>query len=693
MDDLDHRNLGVKLKLWHLQEDAPGMVFWHPRGYALYRVLEDYVRRKMRGAGYAEVRTPQLLPKEFWDRSGHWDKFGGHMFRVDDGQAALALKPMSCPCHVQIFNKGLRSWRELPIRYAEFGACHRNEPSGSLHGIMRTRAFEQDDAHVFCREQDVEGEVAGFIALLGEVYRELGFPDYEVALATRPALRAGDDATWDWSEAKLGDAARRCGLEPHINPGEGAFYGPKLEFALRDRLGRSWQCGTVQLDGVLPQRLEASYIAPDGSRAKPLMIHHAIFGSISRMIAILLEHHGGVLPFWLSPDQVAVAPITKDQAGYGAEVVAAFEDAGIRAVAYDGADTLSRRIMAAHEMAVPVMAIVGGREMRDGRVSLRERDGSQVDIPLAEAVSRLQAKTRPGASVNLLRMGAVPLGNVYLAIERVPDLASRRVATLRDGRRAAWRCSASGSTTSRSCASATPRRARALLYADHPYNVAFCKVNEKFTRREPAGDHRRGRRVLHDRRQAVRGRHVQALLPARGGRRRPRAVPRAGEDVHRSRRAAPHRRMLTRGHAQGRELDLLRALHGGARRGGRHGHGDVAAEEDLPHLPRGRSQVGDAAHARTTTSRSSSSCSRRTRGAARWTASSTPTTRTRRSRSSTRTTPTRRSATRSRAPRSTSPQHAGRHAERALPARRRPDRHPGGGQRRGRVVLPREPGR
>jgi threonyl-tRNA synthetase len=262
---------------------------------------------------------------------------------------------------------------------------------------MRTRAFEQDDAHVFCREQDVESEVAGFIALLDEVYRDLGFPDYEVALATRPVARAGDEATWDWSEAALGDAARRCGLAPQINPGEGAFYGPKLEFAVRDRLGRSWQCGTVQLDSVLPERLEASYIAPDGSRATPLMIHHAIFGSLGRMIAILLEHHGGALPFWLSPDQVAVAPISQEQAAYGADVKAAFEDAGIRAVDYDGADTLSRRIVAAHDMAVPVMAIVGRREMREGRVTLRERDGAQADMPLADAVSRLQARARPGA--------------------------------------------------------------------------------------------------------------------------------------------------------------------------------------------------------------------------------------------------------------------------------------------------------
>src|SRR5215813_5409390 len=399
MDDLDHRSLGSRLDLWHIQEDAPGMVFWHPRGYVLYQVLEGYIRRKMRSLGYAEVKTPQLLPRELWEKSGHWDKFGDSMFSLSDNERPMALKPMSCPCHVQIFNTGLRSWRELPIRYAEIGACHRNEPSGSLHGIMRTRAFEQDDAHVFCREQDVEGEVASFIALLGEAYRDLGFPDYEVALATRPAARAGDDATWDWSEAKLGDAARRCGLVPQINPGEGAFYGPKLEFALRDRLGRSWQCGTVQLDGVLPERLEASYVAADGNRARPLMIHHAIFGSFGRMIAILLEHHGGVLPFWLSPEQVAVAPISNDQAGYSADVLAAFEDAGIRTVAYDSSETLSRRIVTAHEMAVPVIAIVGGREMREGRVSLRERDGSQADVPLAEAVSRLQARARPGTLV------------------------------------------------------------------------------------------------------------------------------------------------------------------------------------------------------------------------------------------------------------------------------------------------------
>lgn len=392
MDELDHRSLGNRLDLWHIQEDAPGMVFWHPRGYAIYRVLEDYIRAKMRRRGYQEVRTPQLLPRELWVKSGHWEKFGVNMFSVDGGERAMALKPMSCPCHVQIFNKGLRSWRDLPIRYAEFGACHRDEPSGALHGLMRTRAFEQDDAHVFCREEDVAGEVSHFAALLSEVYAELGFPAPEVALSTRPAARAGSDALWDWAEATLGEAAGRCGLSYAVKPGEGAFYGPKLEFALRDRLGRSWQCGTIQLDCVLPGRLGASYVAPDGSEAVPLMIHHAVFGSIGRFIAILLEHHGGALPFWLAPEQVGVAPITEKQSGYAAEVASAFAEAGLRTVAYDRAETLSRRIVAAHDAGIPVMAILGAREKAECTVTLRERDGSQAVLPLAEAASLLSAR-------------------------------------------------------------------------------------------------------------------------------------------------------------------------------------------------------------------------------------------------------------------------------------------------------------
>ena len=391
MDDSDHRSLGTRLDLWHIQEDAPGMVFWHPRGYAVYRVLEEYIRSKMRRLGYAEVRTPQLMPHDLWMRSGHWEKFGENMFCVD-GERSMALKPMSCPCHVQIFNKGLRSWRDLPIRYAEFGACHRNEPSGALHGLMRTRAFEQDDAHVFCRENDVPAEVSRFIGLLSEVYGELGFRDYEVALSTRPPVRAGSDALWDWAEESLGDAARQCGLLPSIQPGEGAFYGPKLEFALRDRLGRSWQCGTVQLDCVMPGRLDASYVASDGNRAVPLMIHHAVFGSIGRFVAILLEHHGGALPFWLSPEQVAVAPISRNQADYAGEVVRAFEDAGLRTVTYDEAETLSRRIVSAREYEVPVMAIVGQREKEERKITLRERDGKQSVLALTDAIAALSMR-------------------------------------------------------------------------------------------------------------------------------------------------------------------------------------------------------------------------------------------------------------------------------------------------------------
>ncbi|MEQ9608307.1 MAG: aminoacyl--tRNA ligase-related protein [Kiloniellaceae bacterium] len=303
MDDLDHRSLGTRLGLFHIQEEAPGMVYWHPRGYTLYRTLEDYLRRHMRRLGYAEVKTPQLLPRTLWERSGHWDKFGEAMFALAGAdERPMALKPMSCPCHIALFNKGRRSWRELPLRYAEFGACHRNEPSGALLGLLRTRAFEQDDAHVFCRAEDVANEVSRFAALLTQVYAELGFPSYTVALSTRPALRAGSDELWDWAEATLAEAASRCGLVYDVQPGEGAFYGPKLEFALRDRQGRSWQCGTIQLDSVLPERLGASYVGPDGSPEVPLMIHHAVFGSMRRAIAMLLEHYGGALPFWLAPE-------------------------------------------------------------------------------------------------------------------------------------------------------------------------------------------------------------------------------------------------------------------------------------------------------------------------------------------------------------------------------------------------------
>jgi len=358
----------------------------------VYRVLEDYIRKKMRGRGYAEVRTPQLMPRELWVRSGHWEKFAGNMFSIDDGERPMALKPISCPCHVQIFNHGLRSWRDLPVRYFEFGAVHRDEPSGSLHGVLRPRAFVQDDAHVFCREEDVESEVARFVRLLMEVYTELGFSNPEVALSTRPAVRSGTDELWDWTEKTLGDVAGRCGFSPRLLLGGGAFYGPKLEFALGDRVGRSWQCGTVQLDCVLPARLEAAYVAPDGSRAIPLMIHHAVLGSLERFTAVLVEHYGGALPFWLSPEQVVIAPISQQQSDYAAEVVAALEDAGIRTALYDQGETLSRRIVTARDAQVPVMAVLGRREKAARTVTLRERDGTQAILSLPDAVAMLSKR-------------------------------------------------------------------------------------------------------------------------------------------------------------------------------------------------------------------------------------------------------------------------------------------------------------
>jgi threonyl-tRNA synthetase len=396
MDDLDHRSLGARLDLWHIQEDAPGMVFWHSRGNTLYRILEDYIRSKMRRQGYAEVRTPQLLPRGLWIQSGHWEKFGAQMFNFADGERQMALKPMSCPCHVQIFNWALRSWRDLPLRYAEFGICHRDEPSGSLHGLMRTRGFEQDDAHVFCREEDVLGEVARFVALLSEVYTDFGFPEPEVCLSTRPLARAGSDELWDWAEETLGAAARQCSLSFKLQPGEGAFYGPKLEFALCDRLGRSWQCGTIQLDSVLPNRLNASYVGSDGDRATPIMIHHAVFGSIGRFIAMLLEHYAGALPFWLSPDQVAVAPISDGHSYYAKKVLEVLEAEGIRGVLFASAETLSRRIVAAHEVSIPVVAVVGQREAEQDTVSLRERTGTVSVLSLNDAVIALRQRASPG---------------------------------------------------------------------------------------------------------------------------------------------------------------------------------------------------------------------------------------------------------------------------------------------------------
>ncbi len=402
MNEIDHRILGSKLDLFHQQQEGPGMVFWHPRGWALYRVLEDYVRARMRRAGFREIRTPQRLARSLWERSGHWDKFGAQMYAlpgrssiepstdVDHNDAqALCLKPMSCPCHVQVFNQRIRSYRELPIRYSEFGACHRDEPSGSLEGLKRTRAFVQDDAHVFCTESQIEQEVARFCELLRAVYAALGFLSITVALATRPAQRAGEDIAWDRAEASLAAAARAAGLQFDILQGEGAFYGPKLEFQLADSRGRKWQCGTIQLDFVLPERLGAQFVNDENVRDTPVMVHHAVLGSMERFIAILLEHYEGRLPVWLAPEQIVVANISDAHAPYAIRAVQVLTNAGLRVVADCRAERLERKIIDARGLQIPLMIVVGARDERDGTVSIRKRNGDQLTLPLQEAVTSL----------------------------------------------------------------------------------------------------------------------------------------------------------------------------------------------------------------------------------------------------------------------------------------------------------------
>ena len=390
MDDKDHRAIANRLDLFHQQEEGPGMVFWHPRGFTLYRIVEDYIRREMRRGGFREVRTPQLLSRALWERSGHWEKFRDNMFTLEDEDQALALKPMSCPGHVQIFKKRLRSFRDLPLRFCEFGFCHRDEPSGAVKGLVRTRSFVQDDAHVFCRDDQIEAEVARFSGRLQAVYADFGFEDVRVAFSTRPAQRAGSDALWDRAEAALEAAAQAAGLDYRQDPGEGAFYGPKLDFFLRDRSGRELQCGTVQLDYVLPERLDAHYIDAENRKIRPVMIHHAILGSLERFIGILLEHHQGQLPLWLAPEQIAVASIGAAQDGYAETVTAALEAEDYRAVADTRPERLSRKIVDAREAGIPLLMAVGRREAEDGSVALRRRNGQQEVMALADAVERLR---------------------------------------------------------------------------------------------------------------------------------------------------------------------------------------------------------------------------------------------------------------------------------------------------------------
>jgi threonyl-tRNA synthetase len=389
----DHRRLGREMDLFHMQEEAAGSVFWHPKGWTLYRTVERYMRRRLEAAGYLEVKTPQLIDRSLWEASGHWEKFHEHMFIAESEERSLAVKPMNCPGHVQIFKQGITSYRDLPLRMAEFGACHRNEPSGALHGMMRVRAFTQDDAHIFCTPDQINSETVIFCDLLRSIYRDFGFDELVVKFSDRPAVRAGDDATWDKAEKALKDAVEEAGLEYTLNPGEGAFYGPKLEFVLRDAIGRDWQCGTFQVDFVLPERLGASYVGEDGEKHRPVMLHRAILGSFERFLAILIEQYAGRFPLWLAPVQVVVASITSDANDYGEQVAAALRAAGLRAETDLRNEKINYKVREHSLAKVPVIAVVGRREAEEGKVALR-RLGSkeQENLALGEAVDRIKAE-------------------------------------------------------------------------------------------------------------------------------------------------------------------------------------------------------------------------------------------------------------------------------------------------------------
>ncbi len=397
----DHRKIGKEMGLFHLQDEAVGSVFWHPKGWRLYRTVEAYMRRRLDIADYQEVKTPQLVDRKLWEASGHWEKFRENMFvaRVEDEDEkdrVLALKPMNCPCHVQIFNQGLRSYRELPLRMAEFGACHRYEPSGALHGIMRVRSFVQDDAHIFCAEEQIADETVRFVALLSSIYRDFGFTEFRVKFSDRPARRAGTDAVWDQAEGALKDACRIAGVEYELNPGEGAFYGPKLEFVLRDAIGRDWQCGTLQVDFVLPERLDAEYVAEDGSRRRPVMLHRAILGSFERFLGILIEEHAGRFPLWLAPVQVVVATIVDEAAPFARQAAAALQKAGVATSLDLRNEKINRKVVDQIDQRVSILAVIGRREAEEGTIVLRRLPGrDQETLKLADAVALLAAEATP----------------------------------------------------------------------------------------------------------------------------------------------------------------------------------------------------------------------------------------------------------------------------------------------------------
>ena len=374
----DHRKIGKALDLFHMQEEAPGMVFWHPKGWTLWQIVEQYMRRVFRQNGYDEIRTPLVVARTLWEKSGHWDKFQADMFTTMSEQRDYAIKPMNCPCHIQVYNQGLKSYRDLPLRLAEFGACHRNELSGALHGIMRVRGFTQDDAHIFCTEDQIQSEVSSFIDLLHKVYADFGFDKVLVKLSTRPANRVGSDEVWDKAEAALEEALNSKGLEWQLQPGEGAFYGPKIEFSLSDCLDRVWQCGTIQVDFSMPERLGAVYVGEDGSKHTPVMLHRAILGSMERFIGILTEHYAGHFPLWLAPVQVAVLNITDGQAEYAREVVQVLEQQGVRAITDLRNEKIGFKIREHSMQRVPYLIILGEKELESRTVSLRTQKGEDL---------------------------------------------------------------------------------------------------------------------------------------------------------------------------------------------------------------------------------------------------------------------------------------------------------------------------
>ena len=394
----DHRKLGREMDLFHMQEEAPGQVFWHANGWSIYTTLQDYMRRQQRRDGYIEVNTPQVVDRKLWEASGHWDKYQENMFIVEVDEeharekAVNALKPMNCPCHVQVYNQGLKSYRDLPLRMAEFGACNRYEPSGALHGIMRVRGFTQDDAHIFCTEDQITSETAKFIAFLSKIYADLGFHNWTIKLSTRPEKRIGSDESWDIVEKALGDACQAAGYDYEVLEGEGAFYGPKLEFTLTDAIGRDWQCGTLQVDPNLPERLNAHYIGADGEKHRPFMLHRAVLGSFERFIGILIEEHAGKLPFWLAPRQVVVASIVSDADDYVHETVAALQAAGVRAEADTRNEKINYKIREHSVGKVPVILAVGAREVEERTVTVRRLGEKDTKVAPLDAVTQALSK-------------------------------------------------------------------------------------------------------------------------------------------------------------------------------------------------------------------------------------------------------------------------------------------------------------